>query len=154
IHTSRYYEGQDGSAGFQYLVLAPLGLLGLLIVRPRPAVSAATVALGAGLVILKSEPNVRYVYAALPLVLVPAASLLGWLASQRPWTVYGLVVLFLAAAAGLNAYFLPSCSYYHKDFSLRIPLSRAEHERYLSEVVPLRRVVEYYSREHPGSVVL
>jgi glycosyltransferase involved in cell wall biosynthesis len=154
IHTSRYYEGQDGSAGFQYLVLAPLGLLGLLIVRPRPAVSAATVALGAGLVILKSEPNVRYVYAALPLVLVPAASLLGWLASQRPRTVYGLVVFFLAAAAGLNAYFIPSSSYYHKDFSLRIPLSRAEHERYLSEVAPLRRIVEYYSREHPGSVVL
>jgi hypothetical protein len=154
VHTDRYYEGQNGSAGFQYLVLVPLGILGLLIARPRPAVSAAAVALGAGLVVLNSEPNIRYIYAAMPLLLVPVASMLGWLASRRQGPLYGTLVVFLAAATGLNAYFLPSCSYYHKDFSLRIPLSRAEHELAVGESAPLRKIVEFYSREHPNSAVL
>ena len=36
-----YYEGQDGSFGFQYLVLAPLALLALLVAPRRQAVAAA-----------------------------------------------------------------------------------------------------------------
>jgi glycosyltransferase involved in cell wall biosynthesis len=153
VQSIRYYEGQDGSLGFQYLVLGPLGLLGLLMARQRPAVSAATVALGAGLVIMNSEPNARYVYAAIPLVLVPAASLMGWLAANQR-ALYRSLIVFLVAATGLNAYFLPSSSYYHKDFSLRIPLSRAEHERYLGEVAPKRKVIAWYSQHHPDSTVL
>jgi hypothetical protein len=116
VQSNRFYESQDGSLGFQYLVLVPLGLLGLLMVRPRPVVSAATVALGAGLVIMNSEPNARYLYAAIPLVLVPVASLLGWLASNQR-ALYRTLIGFLIAATALNAYFMPTSSYYHKDFS-------------------------------------
>ena len=47
FHTSQSYEGQDGSFGFQYLLLAPLAVVALLVARRRPAVSAAVVALGA-----------------------------------------------------------------------------------------------------------
>ena len=43
----RHYEGQDGSFGFQYLVLAPMALLALLVAPRRRAVAAAFVALTA-----------------------------------------------------------------------------------------------------------
>jgi hypothetical protein len=121
--------------------------------RPRAAVSAAVVALGAGFAIMNSEPNARYLYPAIPLVLVPAASLLGWLAANQR-ALYRTLVIFIVAATALNAYFLPSSSYYHKDFSLRLPLSRLEHERNVGESAPIRKVIEWYNREHPNSAVL
>ena len=39
FRSNRYYEGQDGSFGFQYLVLAPLALLALLVAPRRQAVA-------------------------------------------------------------------------------------------------------------------
>ena len=45
FHSHRYWEGQDGSFGFQYLVLAPLALLTLPFARHaterRAAITAA-----------------------------------------------------------------------------------------------------------------
>src|SRR5207302_1315267 len=71
FRSSEYYEGQNGSLGFHWLVIVPLGLLGFAIARRRPAVSSAFVAFGAGAIILNTEPNARYLYAAMPLALIP-----------------------------------------------------------------------------------
>ena len=71
FRSSDAYEGQNGSFGFQYMVLAPLALVGLLLFSSnRAAQSCVVVAWGAGLVIMVSQPNVRYLYAALPPLLV------------------------------------------------------------------------------------
>ncbi len=78
--TNRYYEGQHGSFGFQYLVITPLALLALLVWPRRQAVGAAVVAVTAILLVLGTEPNARYLYPALPLLFVPLAALLGWAA--------------------------------------------------------------------------
>jgi glycosyltransferase involved in cell wall biosynthesis len=153
FHSDQYYEGQRGSLGFQYLALAPLGLLGFAAVRRRPAVSAAVVAAGASLVIMSTEPNARYLYSAMPLVLIPAGAMLGW-ARENGRALYSGALLYVIACVGLNAYFLPSSSYYHKDFSLKQPFSRAEHDRYVLEAAPVRKVIEYFNRAHPGQTVL
>jgi glycosyltransferase involved in cell wall biosynthesis len=153
FHTSQSWEGQDGSLGFQYLLLAPLAVLALLVVRRRPAVSAAVVALGAAMVVMRSEPNARYIYAALPLLSVPFAALLGWLDGRQRWLARVLVCYVIACTA-LNAYFLPSSSYYHKDFSMRSPLSRSERERYVAYTAPVRLVIGYLNRAHPRAAVL
>ena len=152
FHSSTTYEGQDGSFGFQYLVLAPLSLLAILFLKRRPAVSAAVVALGAATIIMASDPNARYLYAALPLLSVPFAAVLAWSSSRR-WLYRGLLVL-VAACTVVNAYFLPSGSYYHKDFCLRHPFSRAERDRSAAEAAPSRGVIAYLNRAHPGSAVL
>jgi hypothetical protein len=153
FRTNDFYEGQNGSLGFQYLVLVPLGIAGLFVTRHRVAVSSGVVALGGGLFVMNSEPNARYVYAAIPLVLIPVAALLAWLAAHQR-ALYGALVVFLCAATALDAYFLPSSSYYHKDFSLRVPFSRVEHEKYLNEAAPVRNVVSYHDRAHRDSAVL
>ncbi len=153
FHTSQTYEGQDGSFGFQYLLLAPLAVVALVVARRRPAVSGAVVALGAAMVIMRSEPNARYVYAALPLLSVPFAALLGWLEGRQRWLARVLVCYVIACTA-LNAYFIPSSSYYHKDFSMRSPLSRAERERYMAYTAPVRVVIAYFNRAHPRAAVL
>jgi len=153
FRTDDYYEGQKGSLGFQYLVLVPLGIAGLAMARHRVAVSSAVVAVVAGLFVLRSEPNARYVYAAMPLVLIPAAALLAWAAAHQR-ALYRAMLAFLLAATALNAYFLPSSSYYHKDFCLRVPFSRAERDLYLNEAAPARKVLAQVNRAHPDAAVM
>jgi hypothetical protein len=153
FHTNQTWEGQDGSFGFQYLLLAPLAVVALVVVRRRPAVSGAVVALGAAMVVLRSEPNARYIYAALPLLSVPFAALLGWLDGRQRWLARVLICYVIACTA-LNAYFLPSSSYYHKDFSMRSPFSRGERERYMAYTAPVRLVIDYVNRAHPRAAVL
>jgi glycosyltransferase involved in cell wall biosynthesis len=153
FHTNVWYEGQNGSMGFQYLVLAPLGLIAIVVVRRRPIVAATVVAVGASVLVLNSEPNARYIYAALPLISIPFAALLGWTLAHRP-RLYRTLIAYLVAATALDAYFLPSSSYYHKDFSMRRPFSQAERARYRDEAAPIHAVIAYFNRAHSGAAVL
>jgi hypothetical protein len=153
FHTSDAYEGQDGSFGFQYLVVVPLALAGLFVVRDRCAYMAAAMAFVGSVAILLMQPNVRYLYTAMPLALIAFAAALGWMLKNHR-LLFRAVVFYLLACAVLNAWFLPAGGYFHKDFSIRMPLSRAEHERYRNEAAPVRSVIDYFNQHHAGSTVL
>ena len=153
FRTNKTYEGQSGSFGFQYLVMAPLAVAALLLAKRRAATaSAAVVALGAAVIIMGTQPNARYLYAALPLLSVPFAALLAGVSSER--RLYRALLAFVVAAIALNMRFMPSASYYHRDFCLRLPFSRAEHDRYRAAAAPIREVIAYFNRRHPDSAVM
>ena len=152
FHTSRYYEGEDGSLGFQYLLLLPAGIL-LLRRSNYRAWSATLVALCGCFAILVSQPNLRYLYPDLPLLHVAIACLLAHLAAQpllrRAVTLAGFV-----AALGLDICFLPSSNWYHKGF-FSSPLFTSEgRELYLKETEPRRLLIDDLNRKHPGEGVL
>ncbi len=151
FRSNRHYEGQDGSFGFQYVVLAPMALLVLLTGKRRRAVAAAFVALTATLVILSSEPNARYLYPALPLLCVPFAALLGWAIAQHRVLARALIAFTIACTA-VNAYFLPASSYYHKDFYG--PFTNGQREEYLGVTAPIRKSIAWLNANHPGATVL
>jgi hypothetical protein len=151
FRTNRHYEGQDGSFGFQYLVMAPLALLALLVSPRRQAVGAAVVAVTAILLILNAEPNARYLYPALPLLYVPLAALLGWAAAHRRVLVRSLLAFAIACTA-INVYFLPASSYYHKDFYG--PFTPGQREAYMGVTAPIRNVIAWFNRTHPQAAVL
>ena len=153
FHTSRYFEGQDGSFGFQYLLLIPLAVVAVAAVRRREPAGAAAASLGAMAVVLAAEPNVRYLYAELPLLLVPTAALLGWLDANQRW-LGRVVTAFLVCAIGLDIYFLPASGWYQKDFYSQAVFSRHGKDRYLQSDAPDRDVVAHFEREHPGAAVL
>jgi hypothetical protein len=111
------------------------------------------VSVGAAIVILSSEPNARYLYASMPLAMVPVGATLAW-ARENGRPLYAAAIVYIVACAGLNLYFFPSPSYYHKDFSLNQPFSRAARDRFLGDAVPVRKVIEYFNRTHPGDPVL
>lgn len=153
MHTADYYEGQNGSFGFQYLVAVPLGLLGFLVLRRKGPVSAALVGIGTAVIVLRSEPNARYLFAILPLVLMPFGALLGWSGKNQPW-LYRTLMAFLLLCTGFNAYFNPASGFYHKDFYAEIPFSSAEYDNHVGDAAPVRRVIEYFNEKHRGSAVL
>lgn len=150
FHSGRYCEGRPGYLGFHCLLLVPLGLVALLAVRRRPALSAAVLSIGGALIILKFLPNARYLYPSLPLLLVPFAALLGWLAHgvlQR-----ALIALSVACVL-LNTWFMPSSNYYHGDFYEDAPFSRAMRQVYIDKCAPIRDIGDYMNRAHPGAPV-
>jgi glycosyltransferase involved in cell wall biosynthesis len=151
FRSNRYYEGQHGSFGFQYLVIAPLAILTLLVSPRRQAVGAAVVAVTAILLVLNTEPNARYLYPALPLLFVPLAALVGWAAAhQRP--LARTLIAFSIACAAINVYFLPASSWYHKDFYG--PFTAGRREAYMDEAAPIRQVISWFNRTHPQAPVL
>lgn len=150
FHSDRYIEGRPGSVGFQYLLLAPLGLAALLFIRRRPALGAALFSVGAALVILKLLPNARYLYPAMPLVLIPLAAMLGWL---MPGPLRRTLVTLAVACVLINSWFIQAAGYYHGDFYERSPLSRAMRQAYIHKNAPMREIGEYMNREHPGEAV-
>jgi hypothetical protein len=151
FRSNLYYEGQDGSFGFQYLVLAPLALLALLVAPRRQAVGAAVVAATAILLILGTDPNARYLYPAMPLLFVPFAALLGWAAARQRVLARSLLAFAIASAA-INVYFLPASGYDHKD--LYGPFTPGQRAVYLAENVPIRHVIAWFNRVHPRAAVL
>jgi hypothetical protein len=151
FHTTKFWEAQNGSFGFQYLFLIPLALLGVAAVRDRRVLSAAAMVLIGAIVVFKVTPNGRYIYAVLPLLSVPFAALSARLNSRLfNWTA----VAALTACALLNIYFIPASGWYHKDFYARAPFSPKTKQRYIRETVPVRAAVMYLNRAHPGAPVL
>ena len=151
FHTNRYYEGQNGSLGFQFLVLAPLALLIAPVVRHGRAYLAIGLA-GMTLVLL-STPNARYCYAALPLLTAASAAALSWMADKQRLT-YRAALGYLAVCTAANIYFLPSSSWYHKDFYLPEPFSPLALSSRISAVSPARDVAIYFRQHHPHQNVL
>lgn len=133
FHSSRFLEGQDGSAGFLFFLLIPAALPALRR-RQRFAALALLVGLGGAVLTLKGQSNLRYTYAALPLLALGAGLLLRrWPAALGAASVLAFV---------LNLSLLPAAGWYHKGFV-------ESREEYLARSAPERRLVEYLNAHAP-----
>jgi hypothetical protein len=153
FHTKWFYEGQNGSLGFQYLLLAPLALFAVWKSRQWPVACATAIALAATTLVLRSEPNARYLYSGLPLLYIPFAALLAW-ARQGQRIFHGALIASALIFTILDIWFLPASGWYHKDFYAHYQFRPNGFERFLDEDAPVRFVVRHYNREHPNSTML
>ena len=151
FHTSRFYEGQDGGLGIQYLLLVPVGLL-LLRRKIYVAWSATAIAFAAALIILLSEPNVRYLYPALPFFHVTIAWVLAGFAESALLAQTVLVASF-AAALGLDLCLLPASNWYHKGFYSSPMFKEYGRWLYLEDSESRRLLIDDLNRNHPGEPV-
>lgn len=138
FRSPRYVEGQKGAAGFQYflLLLPMLALLG----RKAPWLALWT-GIAGGIFVLAMEPNLRYVYAALPLLSIGIA----WLFSRMPrWIVLAPVLIVL------NVWFLAASGWYHRDFAV---FTAAQLEDYRRSSAPERKLATLLNRIAPGEPV-
>jgi hypothetical protein len=152
FRTHEYYEGMDGSLGFQYLLLVPFGLLAAIVVKRRTAAMPALIAATGLVVVLIALPNLRYMYPEMALFAVPFAAFLAWLSANRRW-LYLASLTFVTACIGLNIWFFPSAGWYQKDFYAKNPFSPVGREAYLRDYAPVRYVVQEFSHKHAGSRV-
>lgn len=153
FETSRFYEGQNGSFGFQYLLLLPLAALALIALRDRFAAGCGAVALVGAVAVLAAQPNTRYLYPAMALAVLPFAAFLRE-TGQRNRTLVRLMAVYAFGCLSLNLVFLPSSSWYHKDFSMPLPFRKGAAARYLAVASPRRLAIEYLNRTDPHSSLL
>jgi len=143
--TSHYYEAQDGSFGFQYLLFLPLTLVCLASLKSYAGRSAAMIGLGGGLIIAIALPNARYFYPVLPFLTLGATAAVAGLAVQRRF-LFRISLLAALLAGVLNTYLLPASGWLHKDF-FSVPLfSKRGHREYLLSQAPVRELIAYINR--------
>ncbi len=153
FHTDRYIEGLKGAFGFQYLFLIPLAAVALFAARSYAARLAAAVALAAGAIVMSSQPYARYIYPALPLLVVPFSVFAARFARRQP----GLKAAMFTGAiicVGLNSYFAPVSGWYHKDFYAPAIFRPGGRARVIHENIPLRDVAIRYRQANPQDHVL
>ena len=138
--TSRYLEGQDGSFGFQHLVLL---LPALVVWRQSPWTARVLLwsAIGTGGVVLSQIGYLRYALPAFAL----AAAAFAFVVSLPHMRAVALVLV------AVNTYFLASSTFYTKNFWP--PYSAQARDEYLREAAPVRKLVDYFNREAHGEPV-
>jgi hypothetical protein len=147
--TQRYYEGQSGSFAYHYLLLIPISLIAIWKLREFEERSAIVAGLVAVTAVLVGQPNARYLYPALPLVMVGGAAAIGLIARCDRRLLHTSIAALIGAGA-LNIWLLPTSNWFHRDFYL----SPLFHERgrvdYVRAILPVREVVPYLNRTTGG----
>jgi len=176
FQSHNYLESHDGALGFAYPFLALLGLLALSRRSAYAGRLAFAVAAVFSIATFNALAYLRYLYPALPLLILAGAVALarfrgaafyssgtGLLACHPdvPLRVrdtpgglsyYHAACAALVAAFALNVYFLPASTWYHGNFYLN-PLKQADVEKHYEQAAPVRRIVEYLNEKHPGEPV-
>jgi hypothetical protein len=149
FETHRYWEGQDGSAGFQFFWLCPLVLLSIRREWRFTEWTLVAVAVAGTFTGLLLRPNVRYLYPAFPLLTLSLALIFRGGTPRFRYAAWSACAVCLA----LNLGFLPSSSWYHKTFCLN-PFDRHEAESYVAVNAPARLLVDRLNHDHPGENAL
>ena len=148
FHSSRFYESQNGGFGFQSLLLLPLVLAIPYRRWPRASRAPFWLAVATAPVVLWSLPHLRYLYTPLvfsTLALAIPLTLGAPRYRQAAVACAGLVWM-------LNLFFLPSSSYYHKDFLLN-PFRSDATQIYQRNMAPLDLLASYVNLVQPGAAV-
>lgn len=149
FETHRYWEGQDGSAGFQFLLLFPLALMSIRREWRFMEWTLAGIVVAGTLAGLVLRPNVRYLYPAFPLLTLSIALIFPSVAARFRYAAWSAC----AACLAMNLWFLPSSSWYHKTFCLN-PFDRHAAESYLAVNAPARLLVDRLNQNNPGENAL
>ena len=152
LYTHDYYEGQNGTFGFQYLLLLPLMLAYLIAGRAMLGRSATAIGLGAAVMVAITQPNARYFYVALPFLSIGAAGTIAYVQSQSR-TLAAACVGLLVAVALVNFYFLPASNYHHRDFYSSPLLKASGRQESLEKSAPVRAVIAWLNRTAPSEPV-
>lgn len=152
FHTTTLSEGQNGSFGFQFLLLLPLAFCLVSRDWPYPGWASLVVSVTFLLLTFQFSPNLRYVEPALPLFMILIALALAKLATFDR-RLFAAAIVCSGAVVLLNIYFLASSSWYHKDFYLNALFDRGAVDEFLESGAPQRKLIEYLNRAAPGEPV-
>ena len=151
FETNRYYEGSDGSFGFQYILLLPLCVIVVFLGRDGAGRVAALTGLVGAIVIIAIQPNARYLYPALPYLTIGAAAALGYMRSVDRSLLHVSTAAIIAITL-MNVRVLPTANWYHRDFFLRPFFAERGRVEYIRATAPVREAVDYVNKA--GGVVV
>jgi 4-amino-4-deoxy-L-arabinose transferase-like glycosyltransferase len=147
LSSGRFIEGQDGAAGFHWLLLFPIVAFGFF--RRRPAVQWLCLALATIFFVgvFTQQAYLRYLLPALLLV----AILGGWMLSDLPDRPVMRGVLLTAGTilVLLNLRFIYTASWTNTTLCLNCAFDSSARAVYLATFAPLRVIGDYLNRTLP-----
>jgi hypothetical protein len=152
FHSDRFVEAQPGTAGFQYLLLAPFALVGCLCLKRRWDCFAIVCAAASFALVFAVQSNLRYTYAVMPLASIALAPVIAWCRTEYTW-LHRTVIGACLATLMLNVYFLAASGYIHRDFWMN-PFNANESRNYIERFAPPRLLVEDANRVASGQAVM
>jgi hypothetical protein len=117
--------------------------------QERSAVVIGIVAAG---LIVKSQPNARYLYPSLPFLTIAAGAAIARIRSVD-LPLFRVCVVLLLALTALNLKFLPASNWYHRDFFLRPLFAERGRTEYVKGSAPVRLAIDYVNRQG-GNVMM
>jgi hypothetical protein len=144
FESRRFEEGDNGSLGFQYLLLLPVSVLLLRRKTPWLVWVCLLAGVAAAALIFSQMGYTRYIFPSLALLCAGFAWTIAKL--QHRAVVAVLVVLVLC-----NTYLLASPTYYTRDFAL--PAWGAARTNHVLQAAPVRVLVDYWNRQAKGAPV-
>ena len=152
FHSSRFVEGMDGAMGVFFFVLVPLCLVGWRRRWPKTGGILMGVAVAGCIVTFLGQSYLRYLYPSLPLFTLLSAIAIASFRLHSEWT--GRAIGGAAAVTFLlNLYLLPAGGPYTRDFALNQVLDRSETDRYLTQMAPERKLVNWLNANDPQARV-
>jgi hypothetical protein len=147
LHTSRFHEGTDGVAGFQWLALLGVVLLGL---ARRELWPLTLVGLLAVVVLFVQMQHLRYLFPALALLSVAAIAVSH--AAGATWTTRSALLVL----TGLNLVFLGGGMWTLRESPLSWALRSGAllETPYLREVAPERLLVRYLREAYGDNLMV
>ncbi len=152
FQTHRFYEGDDGSFGFQYFFLLPLLIAMLFIMQSMEERSAVVIGIVASILISRSEPNARYLYPAMPFLTIAGAAAIARVRHMDP-LLFRVCIAALLGILALNLRFLPASNWYHREFFLRPVFAERGRIQYLKDDAPVRLAIDYVNQQG-GNVMM
>jgi hypothetical protein len=152
FHSSRFIEGMDGALGIFFFILVPVCLVGWRTRWPKTGKILLAVGVTGCIITFLGQSYLRYLYPALP-----AFTLLAGIAIASFRLHSELTGRAIAIAAGvaflLNLYLMPAAGPYTRDFALNQVLDRTAVDRYLTEMAPERKLVNWLNANDPNARV-
>jgi hypothetical protein len=154
FRTGSYIDGggTNGALGFHYLALLPLSVLALT--RKYPYLGVVSL-VGAVVFVASAsffaEPNLRYLYPALALLMVPVAIAYAQ-ARELSKTLYVVLCGFGCTMTAVNAYAMPLSAPTHREFPLATVFGRFGIDEYRDWAAPERRLIEYLNMTRGSAV--
>ena len=152
FQTHRFYEGDDGSFGFQYLFLLPLLVATFFAMKSMQERSALVIGLVASILIARSQPNARYLYPAMPFLTIAGVAAMKRVREVDP-RLFRVCIGALLGILALNLRFLPSSNWYHREFFLRPLFAERGRIQYLKDDAPVRLAIDYVNQQG-GNVMM
>ena len=146
--TQHYGECRPGAFGFQYLILAPLGLLSATASLPYLGwISIIALIVFVPAMFHLVEGYIRYLYPALPFATIVLALAFREIKSLSKKVFYAACMAALLITI-LDIYFIPASGWHDGDFPITSVFSPEARERYVQNYAPQRRVIDYMNARY------
>lgn len=155
FHTSKHFQGTDGTFGFQVVTFLVVAVIAM-VVRPRFfPITALALFVVYFLAIASQTADARYFYASMPALSVAVAFLLSLFAETSTRLANGIARAGVVAVSSLNVAFYPGAGWMLPEFNPAALVDPIQRDQMILSAVPHRKLIdEVNSAEGPrGRVV-